>query len=592
MKKFLHAITKKLNNIYLKKKLFLFYTFCAILPVTILGIFLITDTKEKMMDLTDSQITAANQANRNMLMSVTSLTTSIANIIASDESLQALIATEYSTTNDVYTAYRNFSLLEEFSNNHAEITDLRLYISNPSLVSSGKYYALTPEVESTVWYQELSGHPAETSWIYTDSFSSAANLYLLRKITLPDSRNFAVLVIGVSNNYLSSMNHNSRQVTYLTLNDNIVFYSTDKEAVGHPLMLTMLSDLTDYTTSNYLLNGNKVFGQESTLKVFSSSETFHILTISKDNRQMMQTLLIISLIILIVALIPLLVFTFFSNTYTKRLLAVREQMHRIAQGNLSIGGEFIGNDELGELFRDMKTTITGIQELHLRILTEQKEKDQLALRQQQIQFELLASQINPHFLFNTLETIRMHALLSNQTELNNIILKLGQTLRYALDAPASSTTLAKALEYLESYLEIQHFRFQDKLNYSIQIHPNLEPKNCSILPFLLQPIVENSVTHGFSTKKKGGKISISAFLRNKELIITISDNGCGILPEKLAEMNETLSAYRETVSTAHIGIHNVNNRIKLHYGETYGLSFESRPGQGTTATIKIPYKEV
>ncbi|MBO5176834.1 MAG: sensor histidine kinase [Lachnospiraceae bacterium] len=592
MKKFLHAITKKLNNIYLKKKLFLFYAFCAILPVTILGIFLITDTKEKMMDLTDSQITAANQANRNMLMSVTSLTTSIANIIASDDTLQTLIATEYSTPNEVYTAYRNFSLLEEFSNNHAEITDLRLYISNPSLVSSGKYYAVTPEIEGTVWYQELSGHPAETSWIYTDSFSSAAHLYLLRKITLPDSENFAVLVIGVSNNYLSSMNHNSRQITYLTLNDNIVFYSTDKEAVGLPLKLTMLSDLTDYTTSNYLLNGNKVFGQESTLKVFSSSETFHILTINTDNRQMIQTLLVISLIILIVALIPLLVFTFFSDTYTKRLLAVREQMHRIAQGNLSIGNDFIGDDELGELFRDMKTTITGIQELHLRILTEQKEKDQLALRQQQIQFELLASQINPHFLFNTLETIRMHALLSNQTELNNIILKLGQTLRYALDAPASSTTLAKALEYLESYLEIQHFRFQDKLNYSIQIHPNLEPKNCSILPFLLQPIVENSVTHGFSTKKKGGKISICAFLRSKELIITISDNGCGIPADKLAEMNEALSSYRETVSTAHIGVHNVNNRIKLHYGESYGLSFESSLGQGTTATIKIPYKEV
>jgi len=274
MKKFLQSITQKLNNLYLKKKLFLFYTFCAILPVTILGIYLITDTKEKMMELTDSQITATNQANRNMLMSVTSLTTSIANIIASDESLQTLIATEYSTPNDVYTAYRNFSLLEEFSNNHAEITDLRLYISNSSLVSSGKYYAITPELENTEWYQELSGHPAETSWIYTDSFSSAANLYLLRKITLPESKNFAVLVIGISNNYLSSMNHNSRQVTYLTLNDNIVFYSTDKEAAGQPLMLTLQSDLPDYTTSNYLLNGHKVFGQESTLKVFLPPKLF------------------------------------------------------------------------------------------------------------------------------------------------------------------------------------------------------------------------------------------------------------------------------------------------------------------------------
>lgn len=592
MKRFLHTITQKLNNIYLKKKLFLFYTFCAILPVTLLGIFLITDTKEKMMNLTDSQISAANQANRNILMSVTSLTTSIANIIASDDALQTIIATEYHTPDDVYTAYRNFSLLEEFSSNHAEITDLRLYIDNPSLVSSGKYYTVTPDTKQSAWYQTVSKTPAETSWIYTDSFSGSAGLYLLRRITLPNSANYAILVIGISNNYLSSMNHNRQQATYLTLDDNIVFYSTNKENIGHPLQLTLQTDLPDYSTSKYRFNDSTVFGQESILKVFSSSETFHIITISHDNRQMIQTLLTISVIIIIVALVPLLLFTAFSNTYTRRLLVVREQMHQIAQGNLSIGGEFIGNDELGELFRDMKTTITGIQELHLQILTKQKEKDQLALRQQQIQFELLASQINPHFLFNTLETIRMHALLSNQTELNNIILKLGQTLRYALDAPSASTTLAKALEYLESYLEIQHFRFQDKLNYSIQIHPNLNPKNCSILPFLLQPIVENSVIHGFSTKKKGGKISVNVLLRNGELVINISDNGCGIPAKKLEEMNQTLSAYRETVSTSHIGIHNVNNRIKLHYGEAYGLHFESVPEQGTTATIKIPYKEV
>ena len=138
----------------------------------------------------------------------------------------------------------------------------------------------------------------------------------------------------------------------------------------------------------------------------------------------------------------------------------------------------------------------------------------------------------------------------------------------------------------------QHFRFQDKLNYSIQIHPNLNPKNCSILPFLLQPIVENSVIHGFSTKKKGGKISINVLLRNGELVISISDNGCGIPFGKLEEMNLALASYRETDNTSHIGIRNVNNRIKLHYGEEYGLSFESIPEQGTTATIKIPHKEV
>ncbi len=593
MKHFLRTIIQKMNNLYLKKKLLIFYSVCAILPITILGLLLLTDTRERLLSLSDSQIQAENQANRNMLMSVTSLTTSISQIIASDEALHKLISTEFETPDQVYSAYRNFTLLDEFSNNHAEITDLRLYIDNPTLVSSGRYYHITPELKAAAWFQTLAETPVEISWIYSDSFSNAASLYLLRKITLPHSGHYAVLVIGISSNYLSAMNHNQQQTTYLSLDNGCIFYSTNKENIGIPLELTSPSRLRGYTVSEYQLDGRKVFGMESTLKVFSSSQTFHITTISHStNQQMIQTLLVITSILLIVVLIPLFLFITFSNSYSRRLLVVREQMHQIAQGNLVIEDDFIGTDELGELFQDMKTTITGIQDLHLQILTEQKEKDQLALRQQQTQFELLASQINPHFLFNTLETIRMHALLSNQTELNNIILKLGQTLRYALDAPSTNTTLEKALEYLEAYLEIQHFRFQDKLNYSIQIHPNLNAKEIDLLPFLLQPIVENSVVHGFSTKKKGGKITIHVLTRNQELIITVSDNGCGIAPDKLEELNSSLSSYREAVTTSHIGVRNVNNRIKLYYGEEYGLHFESISGKGTTVTIKIPLKEV
>ena len=592
MKNFLFTITQKLNNLYLKKKLFMFYSLCAVLPIVILGTFLFTDTRTRLMDLADSQIQADNQSNRNILMSVTSLTSSISKIIASDEALHTLIATEYSNSTDVYAAYRTFTLLDDFSNNHAEITDIRLYIENPTLLPSGRFHCITPELKASSWFQALEKNPAGSTWIYDDSFSGHANLYLLCKITLPHSDNYAILTIGISNNYLSSMNHNQLQDTYLSLDNGNVFYSTDPESIGKPLDLAYRSGLKDYSISLYQLKNRTVFGMESTLKAFSSSQSFHIITVSHDNRQLTETLLVMTTMILIVTLVPLFLFVAFSNSYTRRLLLVREQMHQIAQGNLTMENTFIGTDELGELFQDMKTTITGIQELHLKILKEQKEKDQLALRQQQIQFELLASQINPHFLFNTLETIRMHALLSKQTELNNIILKLGQTLRYALDAPSTVTTLSKALEYLEAYLEIQHFRFQDKLNYSIQIHPNLNPKSISILPFLLQPIVENSVIHGFSTKKKGGKITVNVLTRNQNLLVTISDNGCGIPREQLSKLNTALSSYQETVTTSHIGIHNVNNRIKLYYGESYGLNFESSLGEGTTVTIKIPFNEV
>lgn len=593
MRFFLNCISKKMNNIYLKKKLIILYLICAVLPISVLSLFLLTETRERLLALSDSQIQSNNQTNRSMLLSVTSLAASISKIIASDEEFIKIVSTDFANDKDVYTAYRNFTLLNEFINNHIEITDIRIYISNPTVVTSGRYYQITEDIINKDWYQALSPqNQAEITWIHTDSFSNDASLYLVRKVTIPNSDYYAILIIGISNTYFSLINHNQLQSTYISLDDGCVFYSTDNIHIGTVLNLTPLLKLRGYLSSLYKFNGHKILAMESTLKAFSSPQNFHIITISNDYQQIMQTLVIITVIILIVTFVPLLLFVTFSDRYSSRLLKVREQMHQIAHGNLQIEDNFLGTDELGQLFHDMKATITEIQELHQRLLKEQKEKDQIALRQQQMQFELLASQVNPHFLFNTLETIRMHALLANQTELNNIIFKLGQTLRYSLETPSTTTTLANELKYLEDYLEIQHFRFQDKLNYSIQIHPNLNLQNIVLLPFILQPIVENAVIHGFSTKKKGGMIEIKIFTRNNNLLISISDNGCGIPDDKLKKLNQELSSYKDTINTSHIGMHNVNNRIKLYYGPEYGLHLESTVGKGTIVTIQIPYKEV
>lgn len=591
MRFLLNNISKRMNNLYLKKKLIILYTLCAILPITVLSLYLLTETRERLLILSDSQIQSNNQTNRSMLMSVTSLATSISKIIASDDDLLKIISTEYIDQKDVYSDYRNFTLLNEFISNHVEIADIRVYISNPTVASSGKYYQITEKTKRTDWYLTLSQNQAEITWVHTDSFSSDAILYLLRKITIPNSSNYAILAIGISSSYFSLINHDQLQSTYLTLDDGYIFYSTDKSHIGRFLSLTPLEKLRGYSSSLYKFNNSRIMAMESSLNAYSSKQSFHITTISNDYQQIMKTLIIISGIIVIVTLVPLLLFVSFSNRYSSRLMIVREQMHKIAGGNLMIEDYYLGTDELGQLFQDMKATITEIQELHERILKEQKEKDQIALRQQQMQFELLASQINPHFLFNTLETIRMHALLAKQTELNNIIFKLGQTLRYLLETPSTTTTLDKELQHLEDYLEIQHFRFQDKLNYSIHVHPNLTLQRIVLLPFILQPIVENAVKHGFSTKKKGGMIKINVFTRNSNLIITISDNGCGIAAEKLDELKRELSIVKE-IAGSHIGMQNVNNRIKLYYGHEYGLHIDSVEGEGTTVSVQIPYKEV
>lgn len=585
-------LSRKLNDIRLKKKLILLYSVCGVLPALILIVILLFGTHNRLFNLTNSQIYSDNQANRSTLSAVTNMASAVSKIIASDEKMSYLISTNFADEEAVFSAYRDFTLPDDFTQNYAEIADIKVYISNPSLIPSNRYQILDENTKQADWYQEAANSKGEICWVYDGQLSHDAHLHLIRKVILPQTKQYAILVISVSDNYLSSINTNRQQTTYISLENGPILFSTTKESTGQMLTLEHIKDYKDRIASLYKYGNDKVLAYESTLKSVSSIQTFHITTISYDNIRINQILLMIGFITLLVAMVPFLMFLFFSGNYSQRLLTIRSHMHEISQGKLHLEDEFMGKDELGELFEDMKATIDGIQKLHLQILTEQKEKDQIALRQQQMQFELLASQINPHFLFNTLETIRMHALLEGQVELNSIILKLGQTLRYALDAPASTTTLASALEYLESYLEIQHFRFQDKLNYEIHVHPSLDPKKVLMLPFLLQPIVENAVIHGFATKKKGGKITIDALLRNNTVVIHITDNGQGIEAEKLALLSESLSFCHGEVTTSHIGMTNVNDRIKLHYGNTYGVTISSNLGQGTTVTIQIPYNEV
>lgn len=592
MKTIKNFLGRKLNDIHLKKKLILLYSVCGLLPALILSVVLIVGTNNRLLNLTNSQIYSDNQANRSTLSAVTNMAYAVSKILASDERLSYLISTDFETEEEVFQAYRNFSLPDDFTQNYAEIADIKVYIDNPSLVASNRYQLIDVSTYGATWYQALEASTSDSCWVYSSLLSHDAHLHLVKKVIIPQSKQYAILIISVSDNYLSSINTNRQQTTYISLENGPIFFSTSKERIGQTLMLKLVKSYNDWVASLYEYEGDQVLAYESTLKSVSSVQTFHITTISYDNVRIRQVLTMIGVITLFVGMVPFLLFFFFSDNYSQRLLTIRSHMHEISQGKLQLADDFMGKDELGELFDDMQATIDGIQQLHLQILTEQKEKDKIALRQQQMQFELLTSQVNPHFLFNTLETIRMHALLEGQVELNSIILKLGQTLRYALDAPSSTTTLASALEYLESYLEIQHFRFQDKLNYEIHVQPGLEPKKALMLPFLLQPIVENAVIHGFSTKKKGGKITIDALRKDNIVTIHITDNGRGISPEQLEKLSVRLSKRGEEISTAHIGMANVNDRIKLHYGEDYGISISSKQGIGTTVTIQIPYNEV
>ncbi len=200
------------------------------------------------------------------------------------------------------------------------------------------------------------------------------------------------------------------------------------------------------------------------------------------------------------------------------------------------------------------------------------------------QIKILQAQINPHFLYNTLDIINWKAREKNVPEIGGMIKALSNNLRYSFAGEDLIVSLADEVEHIKDYLYLQYYRFQDELNYEISIDKSI--LKCSILQLTLQPIVENCIIHAFKEVETDMQIKIKAYVRNKNLYIEIMDNGKGMSKEKLDRLLMQ-SNHRETVEES-IGLNNVNKRLTLKYGNEYGLSFESQLNVGTKVTIVLP----
>lgn len=197
----------------------------------------------------------------------------------------------------------------------------------------------------------------------------------------------------------------------------------------------------------------------------------------------------------------------------------------------------------------------------------------------------LQSQINPHFLYNTLETIRGQAIENNMPDIEIMTRSLSKMFRYSINSPQAHVTLREELAIVDNYFSIQHMRFGSKFKINLDIDDDC--LDCIIPKLTIQPLVENAIFHGLETNENDGFILISAYTTENTLRITVKDNGIGIDEKKLMEINGLLST-KYTKSKKSIGIYNVHARIQLAYGTGYGLSITSFPNVGTTVTLLIP----
>ena len=305
-----------------------------------------------------------------------------------------------------------------------------------------------------------------------------------------------------------------------------------------------------------------------------------------------QITILYSVILLFATLVPLGIILFFSNYFSKRIQTLKTAMHQASLGDYNIIDTFRGDDELSDTFNDLKTTVNYIHEKETIYYQAKLKEQQILNSQQQMEFKMLASQINPHFLYNTLETIRMQAVSHGNRDVSDSINLLGKTMHYVLENTGTeSTTIEKEIKHVISYLEIQRLRFGDRVNYKINVPPYLNLEQFHILPLLLQPIVENSIVHGLEGVTQNGHVEISFILEEPNLYVTIHDNGEGMDEETLQKLKDRI--YQKNLNTASsIGLRNINMRLTLMYGEDYGLEVDSKNSAGTTITLTLPLSKI
>ncbi|MDD3428479.1 MAG: sensor histidine kinase [Oscillospiraceae bacterium] len=296
-----------------------------------------------------------------------------------------------------------------------------------------------------------------------------------------------------------------------------------------------------------------------------------------DRNQAMINIIIISLVVMSMCM---LLAVYVAKTIAKPITALRETTQQIEQGNFAVRVNFTARDEIGDLGRSFNAMSQKVQEYISMLEKEKQQVEYMEEQKRKAEMRTLQAQINPHFLYNTLDSLYWYSLSGRKQEIGYIVEHLSAMLRIGLSKGSETILVEKEISHVESYLKIQKIIFSDKFDYTLFYQP--EVLRYTVIKILLQPLVENSLNHGLKDMVQGGKIDISVTIQDDYMVFSVTDNGCGF-------GNVTPKPYREFSGYA---LKNIQERLRLHYGETARLNIADQEDKKTVVTIYIPLSKM
>ena len=291
-----------------------------------------------------------------------------------------------------------------------------------------------------------------------------------------------------------------------------------------------------------------------------------------------QSVYVLTAIVLVI--ISLFFSRFMARSITLPIQKLRDSMKKVQEGDFSVSDVVVDSkNEIGSLTKSFDVMTHKIQELMEQNVHEQEEKRKSELK-------ALQSQINPHFLYNTLDSIIWMAEGKKNEEVVLMTASLARLLRQSISNEDEVVPIANEVEYARGYLTIQKMRYKDKLEFQIDVDSSI--LHIPLIKLVLQPIIENAIYHGLKYKESKGLLIVKGFMKDGNAVLQVIDDGVGMDEETLAHIYDR---HKVNYHSNGVGVYNVQKRLKLYYGDDYGITYESEKGKGTTATITIPGRQ-
>ena len=512
---------------------------------------------------------------------------------STSSALQDAIRAEYPDNN-----YGNYMFSSTMHNAAHNIMEIQSLISSGYIhTRDGRVFDIktdeirTPDAEMDARYREIAAEKGRILLEYPADKSGAAALTVSKSlIDIRSGSCLGILTFDIKESLFYDSYHSvsdEENECFLLIDSAGTIISSENrdelQTTASPEILGLLEGMGKPEQKTQYKSGGKI-PQETTAEhmLLLSSETEngdYLVVYMMRYYRIYKEALNLALFLLIIGILVLAAGVLLSSRLAQSIVGpvirLADYADEAGKGNFDLPVPVHSGDEIGFLAERFGVMNHNIKELTTRIYNEQTQKKEYELK-------MLQAQINPHFLYNCLDNISSLITDQKNETATAMVSHLGRYYRAILSKGRNIITIREELELIRAYLEIQLIRIPDLFTYEITVDEDI--LDFKILKMILQPIVENSVIHGFAGFKNSGRIKIEGTLENQTVCILISDNGKGI-PEG---SRSSIFAPAPTAITKHFGLKNIQERIRLKHGEKYGISIKSEQGQGTQIEVRFP----